>query len=477
MTEPTTILHSLGYLLKHAQTRPTDVVVIDNDRSISYGVFLLDVCRMRRAISTYNVKAGSYIAVNSSQFYLQWVVLLACESLEIPTLSFASDEIEILKDLLDDAGLVMCNPDFAGSQFNYDVLMDKDWFRAVRKMDPDLNMSLTHSSSDVGLRIIKSSGTTGSLKAMMLSAKVYKHRLKQALQHSNFTRDSICFLSLEFTVQSMHDMATACLREGGKIVVAHHDDFKTVIPKEKVTHVSFLPLTLKGFLEGLNGQSLSKVESLTVLSGGATIKPAIRQAAIDSMGANFNERYGANEVGYVCKVNPDGIATALPGEQMQVIDDDFNPVFDEVGVIRICSNGSVGAYIDDVSASNQNFKDGWFYPGDRGVMFQDGTVKLCGRVDALLNVGGVKFNPASLEQQISGLEHVADACVLQFDDEPEDMDAHIFVVLKEENLHRQVFAQIKPVLPAILGKTKFHFVKNIPRTSTGKVQRYKLEGK
>jgi acyl-CoA synthetase (AMP-forming)/AMP-acid ligase II len=66
-------------------------------------------------------------------------------------------------------------------------------------------------------------------------------------------------------------------------------------------------------------------------------------------------------------------------------------------------------FLSDPIATSNSFKDGYFYPGDLGLINEKGRLVLAGRRDELLNLGGVKANPESLEEIALTVEGVLEA--------------------------------------------------------------------
>ena len=69
----------------------------------------------------------------------------------------------------------------------------------------------------------------------------------------------------------------------------------------------------------------------------------------------------------------------------------------------------INGYLDDISATQKAFRDGWFYPGDVGQFLPDGQLLHLGRADNMMIVSGVNLYPAQVEnclRQVSGVREV-----------------------------------------------------------------------
>lgn len=89
----------------------------------------------------------------------------------------------------------------------------------------------------------------------------------------------------------------------------------------------------------------------------------------------------------------------------------------EHGMLRFRTRGIGMAtrYLVDEAASAQAFRGGWFYPGDTGAIDADGYLLLGGRSDDVINLGGIKFDPAPVEQMLNAQPGVLESAVVAVD--------------------------------------------------------------
>ncbi len=109
--------------------------------------------------------------------------------------------------------------------------------------------------------------------------------------------------------------------------------------------------------------------------------------------------------------------TIKPG--IEIVDDDDQPVpVGEEGYIRTKSvqSGPFG-YFDEPETTALHFRDGYFYPGDLAVQREDGRVRILGRVQDVLNLGGRKIPAAPVEESIRQSLGLANVCVFAIQDE------------------------------------------------------------
>src|SRR5262249_11927288 len=114
--------------------------------------------------------------------------------------------------------------------------------------------------------------------------------------------------------------------------------------------------------------------------------------------------YGTIEVGSVCEswsADDGGFGTLLPRSRAEVLNEEGALATPGTpGQIRVRTAFMTDGYLHDPERTRRLFKDGWFYPGDIGVMDDRGRLRVLGRADDLLNIGGRKYLPAFLEELI-----------------------------------------------------------------------------
>ena len=117
------------------------------------------------------------------------------------------------------------------------------------------------------------------------------------------------------------------------------------------------------------------------------------------------------------------------------------------------------------------FRDGWFYPGDIAVMSDAGSLKLVGRADDLLNVGGIKFSPLALTEKLKSGLPVDDLCLTTIPGQDGVNQLWVAVVPRDPHGFAKIVEKIGPLLPVSLGQSRIACMTKIPRTATGKVRR------
>ena len=163
-------------------------------------------------------------------------------------------------------------------------------------------------------------------------------------------------------------------------------------------------------------------------------------------------------------------------------------IMDEAG--RLMGPGAIGevvirgpnvtrGYENNPKANAEAFVNGWFRTGDQGVMDSEGYLTLTGRLKEIINRGGEKISPREVDEAL--MDHPAVLQVVAFA-VPHDMlgeDVAAAVVLREGEsaTEHELRAFLSERLAAFKVPRKIHFVAEIPKGSTGKLQRIGLAQK
>jgi acyl-CoA synthetase (AMP-forming)/AMP-acid ligase II len=172
---------------------------------------------------------------------------------------------------------------------------------------------------------------------------------------------------------------------------------------------------------------------------------------------------------------PQAVGFVTPGVNIQIIDETGTilPPGQE-GRVRVRSEYAVDNYFGNPQASEAAFRDGWFYPGDLGMLSAEGMLFVTGRQESVLNLGGDKVNPEAIELMLSQCRGVTEAAVLALPNVFGINEVCAVLVTSEkidaDALQSYCEARIdRPFWP-----TKFVMVESLPRNEMGKIDRRRL---
>jgi acyl-CoA synthetase (AMP-forming)/AMP-acid ligase II len=169
----------------------------------------------------------------------------------------------------------------------------------------------------------------------------------------------------------------------------------------------------------------------------------------------------------------------VPGGEIRIIDPDGG-IDDQlqdgsVGEVAVRSPSVAIGYWKDPGLTARRFVDGWWRSGDLGVRSADGVVRLRGRMDNLINSGGIKVHAEEVELALLRVPAVAQAAVIGLSDDRWGQRVEAFVVLAAgATLSESAIIEIcrsEAYLAAVKLPKRIHFIDALPRSPTGKVFR------
>ena len=173
----------------------------------------------------------------------------------------------------------------------------------------------------------------------------------------------------------------------------------------------------------------------------------------------------------------------VPGYEVRVLRDDGQPVGPgEVGELQVNGPTAAMAYWNNRDKSRETFQGPWTKSGDKYSIDAEGSYVYAGRTDDMLKVGGIYVSPAEVESALFTHPAVLEAAIVGRADDEDLVKPVAYVVLKPgrapspalaEELQRHVKSQLAPYkYPRWI-----EFIDELPKTATGKIQRFKLRAK
>jgi len=454
----------------HATRQPESIAIVLNGRTVSYRTFFHEIGKMVVALRQLGLQQGQSVAVETSNTYLHWLIVLACDALGVATLSYDHDEVPFITDTLASMDMVMCSPDKAPVHTKRIHHTDHNWINSVSEIQVERPVKPVCLDPDAPIRIVKSSGTTGNLKVMVQSRGVFENRLARCQDHVGFSPQSRFLVAMGFSVQAYHLNATACLRAGGTCFFETRYPLAEALTKHAITGIQLLPSTLIRMLDSISA-SYVKTPGLRIFTLGAPVSQKVHALTIDRLASDLSECYSTNEAGAICRMHADGAGTIIAGVQLETVDDDDTPVTGEPGKVRVKSASLVSGYLNNPEANLKMFRNGWFYPGDIGIIEDDGRLRIIGRADDLLNIRGIKYAPQALEEKLLTELPVRDICLSVLEDNEGVCKVWVVIVPKSADSMPYIQENIAALLPPLFGAVKLTTLNAIPRTTSGKIQR------
>jgi benzoate-CoA ligase family protein len=206
------------------------------------------------------------------------------------------------------------------------------------------------------------------------------------------------------------------------------------------------------------------------------------------MGSDILDGIGSTEMLHIFLSNRPGdvrygtTGRPVPGYTLELRGDDGQPVGDgQEGALWVRGPTSCIAYWSDRARSLAAFHGPWTRTGDTYTRSADGTYTYGGRADDMLKVGGIWVSPFEVESALAAHPAVLEAAVVGAEDSDGLTKPKAFVVLREpasvaapDALVAELKAFVKTALAPFKYPRWIELVGELPKTATGKIQRFKL---
>ncbi|NIR31199.1 MAG: benzoate-CoA ligase family protein [Gammaproteobacteria bacterium] len=218
------------------------------------------------------------------------------------------------------------------------------------------------------------------------------------------------------------------------------------------------------------------------------------EALPEEVGRRWEERFGApildgigtTEMLHIFLSNRPGdvrygtTGKAVPGYELRVVGEDGQDVPPgEIGELVVKGGSAAMAYWNKRDKSLASFHGAWTRTGDKYTCDEAGYYHYCGRSDDMLKVSGQWVSPFEVESALVGHDKVLEVAVVGHADEHELVKPKAFVVLKDAaDASDALVQELKDYVKGQLAPYKYprwvEFVEGLPKTATGKIQRFKL---
>lgn len=221
------------------------------------------------------------------------------------------------------------------------------------------------------------------------------------------------------------------------------------------------------------------------VSAGEALPPKIFEDWQREFGLTICDGIGSTEMLHIFisnsreRVRVGSSGTVVPGYAARLADDTGDNVgADEAGNLWVRGGSATAGYWNLPELTEQTIKDGWVRTGDVYRKDDEGFFFHIGRSDDCFKVRGLWVSPIEVESVLTSHPAVSEAAVVSSSDELGLATARAYVVIRQGERGDALKEEIREFagsrLPNYKVPTQIEFLDEMPRTSTGKVQRYKL---
>ncbi len=332
---------------------------------------------------------------------------------------------------------------------------------------------------DVPALLLLSSGTTGLAKLVPLTwGRLWERRI---LRDAYFPlQGPVVCLMLPSAAGGVQTCLSA-LWHGTNVDLSDTMDTLTAKAADGATrHIVGSPAQMSALLGQMKTRPAAPGSLSGILLMGGAVSRALSDAAQRMFGCPVTSLYGTTELGacatQICGRDGGEAMTMnlLPGIEAEVIHGTGQLLTDgKTGGIRFRSPCQPDHYWCNSGAGTRNFRDGWFHPGDVGSM-SGRRIRISGRLDDVLNFGGIKINPAEIDLRLENALLSCDAAAFKFTGD-DGIETLVIAAVAETDVD---YALAKSAIMAALGTTGypvgFFRVAVIPRNAMRKPLRGRL---
>lgn len=342
------------------------------------------------------------------------------------------------------------------------------------------------------------SGTTGPPKGAMnthgnvvFNSEVYRHCWKLT------SSDIMLGIAPLFHVTGMVGHIGASVSSGGSLVLFYRFDPRTALQMIERWKATCTIGAITVFIALMNDPEIGKVDLSSlqkVYSGGAPVIPAVVERFEKLTGTYIHNVYGLTESTSPATLVPLGlrapvdsstgaiaIGVPIPGHEAKIMDlsdpeKELPP--GEVGELAIRGPGIIPGYWNKPEETAHAIRQGWLFTGDVGTMDSKGWVYLLDRKKDMIIASGFKVWPREVEDTIYLHSAVREVAVIGVPDPYRGETVKAFIALKEgyegKVTNEEIISFCKERMAAYKYPREIEFVKEVPKTATGKFLRRAL---
>jgi fatty-acyl-CoA synthase len=342
------------------------------------------------------------------------------------------------------------------------------------------------------------SGTTGFPKGVLYSSRgAYISALGNVME-SNMSSKTNYLWTLPMFHCNGWTYPWAVTAAGGTHVCLRQvraDEIFRLISEEAITNMCCAPTVLTAMYTSKDAESQDLSNVITMTAGAPPAPIVIR--SIEQMGAKIIHGYGLTET-YgpmtLCayqssweSMNTDdlakikarqGVPYIAAGDSLRVVDENMNDVLQDgkhMGEVVMQGNMVMSGYLNDKEATDTAFKGGWFHSGDLAVWHSDGYIELQDRAKDIIISGGENISTQEVEKVLMENDGVAEVSVIGVPDDKWGEVPKAFVTTREGiTLTEEELIEFAKERIARFKAPKYVEFGDLPKTSTGKIQKYIL---
>jgi acyl-CoA synthetase (AMP-forming)/AMP-acid ligase II len=472
----------------NAQSRPLHPAIIHGERVIVHRDLDGFVRRTAGWLAAQDIRRGDIVGVALGDTAEHLIAMFALGALGAVILPMDCRWTLIEQERIAahfKAKKVLLEPDAPWGAAAPALRCDSEWQAGVAGQAPLPELA---QGDALPLLLSLSSGTTGMAKGPLVTHQQFVGRFWAHWINLGLNAQSRYVSATPLYFGGGRTFALSQLFSGGTVCLFpppyQPEQLVAEVRTRNATALFLVPTLLRRMLT-LGSSEAPLMPSLTLLlSSGSPLHPEERRAIRRTITPHFFEMYATTEGGGVSLLTPDdqqkysdSVGRAMFSVEVQVVGDDHQPIEPEqTGVLRYRSAGCATEFYGDHAATAEMFRNGWFYPGDMGMLNSEGYLFLKGRRKDLIIRGGVNIYPNEIEELLLRHPAVTEAAVLGLPSEDMGEDIAAFIIKGGDGNVGvdELIAHCRAGLAPYKTPRHFFFVDDMPKNSAGKILKAEL---
>lgn len=375
-----------------------------------------------------------------------------------------------------------------------------DYESLIAAASPDFEPVSINETDMISLNY--TSGTTANPKGVMVTHRNTALNIMGHLMHTRITSADRYLWVLPMFHANGWCFTWTITAVGGRHVCLRKADPKAIfetIAQEGITLLCAAPTILISIANAPEELRRNAPRGVRVFTAGAPPAAATIERIEGELGWGITHVYGLTEVSPIVTISEqrpehaglDSSARArikarqgveyLGNAEVRVVDDEGREVPKDgstLGEIIIRGNAVMAGYYNDPEATAKAIRNGWFYSGDAAVVHDDGYIEIRDRWKDVIISGGENISSIEIEGTLLRHPAVQEAAVVGMPHEKWGETPQAFVVLRPGSSATE--AELRQFCRDHLAHFKvphgFEFISELPKTATGKIQKYVLRG-
>jgi len=487
---------------------PDKVAIIDNEDKYTYTSLWQEIVACNAYLIKKGLLPGDRVALlldNSFEYITSYYGVLAVGGVVV-ALNTSSKSSDVI-NWLDNSGANILITESKYSDLYNEVI---DSCKSLDVINLDLmhrhdellvwsgsmgihNADIYHSPEifqETNAAIIYTSGTTGKPKGVTLSHGNFIANFTEVINYLELTKNDSIVNILPFYYSYGNSILHTHLMSGATIILENSFMYpaKTLskIIDNNVTGFSGVPATYAILLNRVNldDYDLGCLRYVTQ-AGGAMPQAHIHKLISKLPHVKLFIMYGQTEAtARLTYLDPEklidklgSVGKPLHGIDLQIRDENNNKLgSSETGEIYVSGPNIMNGYWNNQQLTNEVLIDNYIKTGDLGFIDEEGYVFLTGRRSDMIKVGGNRISPLEIEEVINQLDGIVEVAATGVDDEILGQVIKLTVVLNDKSTinEKEIKAFCRKKLALYKIPKYINFVEALPKTASGKIQRYLL---